>query len=240
MNKDDLGNRMKEKYENRYRAYLTARTPAIIRIDGKAFHTFTKKMKKPYSWLLANAMKEATIALMEKIQGAKIAYTQSDEINIFMSDYNKFTSEGWFDYNIQKITSVSASIATVYFNSYLTNSEEYEAGESMALFDSRVFNIPKEEVANYFLWRQLDWKRNSVQLLAQSMFSHSELHKKNTKDMLEMCKEKGVDWNEDIYPRWKNGLFIYKDNDNKLENNINMKFPEAKELINKIVNTAEE
>jgi len=239
MKKDDLGNRMKEKYEDRYRMYLTARTPAIIRIDGKAFHTFTKNMKKPYSWPLADAMKNATIALMEKIQGAKIAYTQSDEISIFISDYTKFTSEGWFDYNVQKITSVSASIATLYFNSCLTENDEYK-GESMALFDSRVFNIPKEEVANYFLWRQIDWRRNSIQLLAQSMFSHSELYKKNTKDLLEMCKEKGIDWNNDIHSRWKNGLFIYKNKDNKLEASIGMNFPEARGIINEIVNRVEE
>ena len=117
MTKDSLGDRMKENYENVYRIRLTRRTPVIIRIDGRAFHSFTKKFCRPYDLVFKQTMWNTAQYLCEKIQNARIAYVQSDEISILMVDYNKLTTSAWFDNNMQKICSVSASMATLFFNS---------------------------------------------------------------------------------------------------------------------------
>jgi len=200
MKKDSIGNRMKENYENRYRFQLTRRTPVIIRLDGKAFHTFTKGLEKPFDLTLHRTMVETTKFLIEQIQGAKLGYTQSDEISILVTDYDYFETEAWFDYNIQKLTSVSSSLATGMFNFV-------SPFDKIGYFDSRVFNIPKEEVMNYFLWRFQDWRRNSIQLLGQSLFSHKELHKKNQHEIIEMCKTKGHDWNA-LPDVWRYGTLV--------------------------------
>jgi tRNA(His) 5'-end guanylyltransferase len=209
--KDDLGNRMKKQYENRTRISLPRRTYSIIRIDGKAFHTLTKKMKceRPFDYSFMNAMDETAISLCKEIQGAKFAYVQSDEISILLTDFEKITTDAWFDGNIQKITSVSASIATAKFNNIIFE----ENSSLLAYFDSRVFTIPDHyEVENYFIWRQQDATRNSVQLVAQSLYSHKELYKKNQNELQDMIHARGQNWND--YPIGaKRGRFIqYSDN----------------------------
>lgn len=203
MNKDSIGNRMKKNYEDRYRIKLTRRTPVILRLDGKSFHTITKSMKKPYDIHFKNAMLSTACYIIVQIQGAKCAYIQSDEISLLLTDFDDLQTQGWLDYNIQKIVSVSSGMASAWFSSlpYI---------DKIGVFDCRVFNIPKEEVCNYFIWRQKDWIRNSVQMLAQSLYSSKELHKKNQKDMHEMIHQKGENW-VDLDNRWKNGTFIYKD-----------------------------
>lgn len=198
--KDSLGDRMKDNYENRYRMKLIRRTPVIIRLDGKAFHTVTKKCDKPYDIRFIRTMLMTTRHLMENIQGAKCAYVQSDEISILLSDYDKIGTDAWFDYNLQKIVSVSASMASVYF------SKEWG---SDGLFDCRAFNIPKEDVTNYFVWRQNDWMRNSVQMLGQYHFSHKELHKKKTIEVQDMLYGIGVKWHKER-PIILNGAFVYR------------------------------
>jgi len=235
MKKDDIGNRMKTKYENRAKQFLTARTPVIMRLDGKAFHTYTRGFARPYSDLMKDAMTHTAVTLMNQIQGTRIAYTQSDEISLLLCDYTKFGSQGWFDYNVQKMVSVASAIATAEFNKFMG-----DVTKDIALFDARVFNIPREEVANYFYWRQIDWKRNSIQMLAQSLFSHSELHKKNTQQMLDMCYEKGYDWHE-LEPQWKNGTYLYTPVD-KVGMCVDHElfFPEARELIEFYANYTEE
>jgi len=202
MNKDSIGNRMKAYYEDRYRFSLTRRTPVIMRLDGRAFHTLTRRMDKPFDGTFSDVMNETAIFLCSEIQGAKCAYVQSDEISILITDFDTLTTDAWFDYNIQKMTSISAGMASVFF---------YWHGltEGYPVFDSRVFNLPKEEVCNYFIWRQLDWIRNSVQMLAQSHFSQKQLHGKNQPAMHEMLHEIGVNW-ADLPERWKNGTFIVK------------------------------
>lgn len=120
-NKDSLGDRMKGNYENRTKQFLPRRTYTIIRLDGKAFHTFTKQFEKPYDLQFMEMMNQTAIALCSQIQGAKLAYVQSDEITIVLTDFETNTTDAWFDGNIQKITSVSASIATAEFNrQYMT------------------------------------------------------------------------------------------------------------------------
>jgi len=201
---DNLGDRMKKNYEDRYRFYLTRRVPVIIRPDGRAFHTLTKNCEKPFDRQFCNRMDYVAIKLMEGMQGAKCAYVQSDEISILLTDFDTLTTDAWFNYNVQKMASVSAGMASALFTRVM------EDDDNIATFDSRVFNVPKEEVANYFVWRQKDWIRNSVSMLALSYYSHKELHKKNQKDMHEMLHIKGVNW-ADIRQRYKNGCFIYRE-----------------------------
>lgn len=203
MNKDSIGNRMKENYENRYRFFLTRRTPVIIRLDGRAFHTLTRGLQKPFDEKFSNTITETAKYLCSEIQGAKCAYAQSDEISILLTDYDQLTTDAWFDYNVQKMTSISSGLASAYFT------KQWCSNGGCAVFDSRVFNIPMEEVCNYFIWRQMDWIRNSVQMLAQSNFSHKQLHGKNQPAMHEMLHEKGVNW-ADLELRWKNGMFVFK------------------------------
>jgi len=204
MKKDSIGNRMKSNYENRYRLFLTRRTPVIMRLDGKAFHTLTRGLDKPFDQQFSDTMNSTSQFLCSEIQGAKCAYVQSDEISILITDYDKLTTDAWFDYNIQKMTSVSAGLASAYFTAHWFNDGQ------IATFDSRVFNIPIEEVCNYFIWRQLDWIRNSVQMLAQSHFPHKQLHKKNQPAMHDMLHDIGVNW-ADLDTHWKNGSFVFKD-----------------------------
>lgn len=223
--------RMKANYEIRSRSYLTRKVPVVIRLDGKAFHTYTKDLNKPFDEGLIEDIQETAIYLCENIQGAKCAYVQSDEISILITDYDTLQTDAWFDYNVQKMTSISASLATGIFNqlSLLRKCESYSSkslssedisNAKLANFDSRVFNIPKEEVANYFLARQKDAVKNSISMLAQSLYSHKELHLKNSNEMQEMCFKKGHNWN-DLHWSKKRGSFIVKNtyvNDILLDN----------------------
>lgn len=187
-----LGNRMKENYENITRYKLPKRSYVIIRLDGKAFHTYTRGLNKPFDANFVEDMSNTAKYLLENIQGCKMAYVQSDEISLLLTDFDKLTTSAWFDNNIQKMTSVSASMTTMKFNR-LRNLRGIDTG---ALFDSRVFMIPQlEEVANYFLWRQRDCITNSVQSVAQSMFGHKELNGLSCEMLKEkMISEKDVSW----------------------------------------------
>lgn len=188
-----IGDRFKA-YENVFRTNLVPRMPLIIRCNNRvSFRNYAKIFEKPTDPILANGIMEAGKALVSNVLGAKLAYIQSDEISVLINDYENFDTKAWFDKSIQKVVSVSASIATAYFNKYM-----YETGywASTATFDSRTFVLPKEEVYNYFLWRMLDAERKSVFSLAQSHFSHKSLHKKKCDDMkLMLLQEKGIDWN---------------------------------------------
>lgn len=202
--KDSFGTRMKQ-YEDVNRYFLYRRIPVIIRLDGKAFHTFTKDLDRPYDATLHQVMNFTACELIRQIQGAVLVYTQSDEISILLRDWDTITTDAWFDYNIQKIASVSASIATAEFNSV------WKKSKKTALFDSRVFNIPKEEVCNYFIWRQQDATRNSINMLGQHYFSHKRLQGKKTNEIMDMLMlEKNVNWNNlDLWK--KRGTCIFRD-----------------------------
>lgn len=213
--------RMKENYESRSKTFLTRRTPVIIRLDGKAFHTYTKGLDKPFDEGLIEDMEATTKFLCENIQGVKLGYCQSDEISLVLNDYENLNTQAWFDYNVQKMTSISASLATAKFNQLRlqrATQEEMEKSRTylqnieitLAFFDSRVFNIPKEEVSNYFLARQKDAVKNSIAMLAQSLYSPTELHKKNQSDMQEMSFRKGFNWNDLDY-RKKRGCTVIRE-----------------------------
>jgi len=203
---DKFGDRMKG-YENTYRMKLPNRMPVIIRIDGKAFHTYTKGMEKPFDKYLAYAMWETCKYLAQNIMGCKLVYTQSDEISLLLTNYDKLTTEAWFDNNLQKIVSVSASLATAKFNEIMR--EEYPEKQP-ALFDARAWVLPKDEVCNYFLWRQQDATKNSISMVAQANFPHNQLQGLNGGQMQDkLFLEKGINWND--IPTWqKRGACIKK------------------------------
>lgn len=198
MKKDSFGDRMKG-YENAYRIKLPKRMPVIIRIDGKAFHTYTRGMKKPFDRDLTQAMWETSKYIAENVMGCKLVYHQSDEISLLLTNYDKLTSDAWFDNNLQKIVSVAASLATAKFNEIMRKTYPEK---QLALFDARAYVLPKEEVCNYFLWRQQDATKNSVSMVAQSLFPHKRLQGLNGLKMKElMIKEHGVNW--DTLETWK-------------------------------------
>ena len=219
---DDLGVRMKTFYEQIPKTKLMRRCPVAIRVDGKAFHTFTRGFQKPFDEVLIKSMQGTMKYLCENIQGCVLGYTQSDEITLILVDYKKLTSSAWFDYEVQKICSIAASMATMAFNNafglnieketlgfsdkdgnivdkdkyklYLTHLNSSLNG---AMFDARCFNIPKEEVTNLCYWRQLDASRNSIQMVGQANFSHKELQNKSCNDIQDMLMiQKGINWND--------------------------------------------
>jgi tRNA(His) 5'-end guanylyltransferase len=201
---DGLGDRMKANYENRTRYYLPRRTYTLVRVDGKAFHTFTRRCERPFDARLMAAMDRTALAMCDQMGGSRLAYVQSDEISVLLTDFETIQSDAWFDGNIQKIASISASIATAAFN------QEWQ-GETSALFDARVFTVPDPiEVENYFIWRQQDATRNSIQMAAQAQFSHRELEGESCDRLQErLWQEKGINWND--YPAGcKRGRVIRK------------------------------
>lgn len=231
MRKDKLGDRMKA-YENVNRLYLPRRMPVIIRIDGKAFHSFTRGFKKPFDTILISSMQETAKRLCKAIEGCQLAYVQSDEISLLLTDYATKETQAWFDKNLQKMVSVSASIATMAFNAAFeeaVNNAIYKAKETgddavfehmkraylpkinTATFDARAFVLPKEEVCNYFIWRQQDATRNSIQMVGYANFSQRELHKVNCSQIQDMLFTiKGINWN-DFPTAHKRGACIIKE-----------------------------
>ena len=217
-NKDSLGDRMKQ-YEYVTRNYLTRKLPVIIRLDGKAFHSFTRGFKKPFDEIFVKSMQDTMKYLCENVQGCVLGYTQSDEITLVLVDYQSREASAWFDNNIQKMVSVSASMATLAFNKSFAKYvqkwmddyfetwnhtdwedkylETLEKRVATAMFDSRVFTLPKEEVVNCLIWRQQDATRNSIQSVGQANFSDKELHGKKCNDIQDMLMlEKGINWND--------------------------------------------
>ena len=245
---DELGTRMKTFYEQIPKTKLTRRTPVIIRIDGKAFHTFTRGFKKPFDEVLIQTMQETTKYLCENVQGCVLGYTQSDEVSLVLVDYQRFETSAWFDYEIQKMCSIAASMATMAFNKCFEknindwisknapsfhevwhNPEDEKlyhvylnASNKGAMFDARVFNIPKEEVTNCIYWRQLDASRNSIQMVGQANFSHKELQNKSCNDIQDMLVlQKNINWND--FPTYqKRGTCVVKSDERETitEDNI--------------------
>lgn len=243
---------------------LMRRQPVIIRLDGKAFKTFTRNLIKPFDSDLSQIFQYVCFKLKEKIQGTKFIYQQSDEISLFLCDYDKITSDSWFDYRIQKMTSISASLTSVLFNQGISqiiekyenlllekpeNSEQildriniWKTKLNCAMFDSRVFNLPEDEVCNYFIWRQQDAIRNSKQAMGQAFFSHNQLQNKNVDEVCEMLIQlKNQDWYKTSIVQQR-GFCVARDvkvlSDNKTETNwyidINIPiFKNNREYINK-------
>lgn len=195
MSGDNLGDRMKG-YENRHRHFLNRRTYTVIRLDGKAFHTFTRRFKKPYDNRLDDSFCAATIQTIAQIQGFKVAYHQSDEVSILITDFDKENTDLWFGGNIQKITSVTSSIFTHSFNAAMQKRLGFFERRKVApaFFDCRVFQLPTVvEVTNYFRWRNQDCIKNAVSNICHQYFSDKELHGKSTILRRQMLSEIGKD-----------------------------------------------
>lgn len=226
MKHNGLEKRMRE-YEDVFRFYLPKRMPVIIRVDGRAFHTFTRGFQRPFDEVLRTAMQLTAKKLCEEVSGCKLAYVQSDEISLLVTNDDSVETQPWFGNGMWKLVSLTASIATLEFNKILPvvidnwgrknlpdwdeggtheevdpellkRLEAYGRGVGHATFDSRAFVLPKEEVCNYFIWRQQDAVRNSIQMVAQSLYSHRELQDKDSAALQEMIFQKGVNWND--YP----------------------------------------
>lgn len=223
VNNDELGKRMKEYYESIPKTKLMRRTPVAIRLDAKAFHTFTRGFQKPFDKVLIKSMQETMKYLCENIQNCVFGYTESDEITLILVDYKNLNSSAWFDYEVQKMCSIAASMATMAFNKFFAENVKHWASisgremfemltseqrityehtlnnavEKGAMFDARCFNIPKEEVTNLIYWRQLDAIRNSIQMVGQANFSYKELQNKSCNMIQDMLMtEKGINWND--------------------------------------------
>lgn len=224
MDNSDLAKRMKE-YESVSKTKLIRRMPVLIRIDGRAFHTFTKGFKRPFDEVLIKSMQDTMKYLCENIQNCVLGYHQSDEITLLLVDYKELNTSPWFDNEVQKICSITASMATMAFNKFFQQNveenileykcsltpqcvemqqktEKYhrilrEAVSKGAMFDARCFNIPKDDVTNNFYWRQLDATRNSIQMVGQAYFSHRELQNKNCNEIQDMLfTQRGINWND--------------------------------------------
>ena len=259
---DDLGKRMKEYYENVSKTRLVRRMPVAIRIDGKAFHTFTRGFKKPFDWILIESMQETMKYLCENIQGCVFGYTQSDEITLILVDYDKLETCAWFDYEVQKLCSIAASMATMKFNKVFDektndywfpkryNIAEVKVGEYWsalrksaekgAMFDARCFNIPKEEVTNLIYWRQLDATRNSIQMVGQANFSHKQLHGLSCNDIQnKLLTEKNINWN-DFPIVAKRGTAVLKGKDGwYLDSEMPILKGELREYVDKLIYVGE-
>lgn len=217
MDRSDLAERMKG-YEKRNRYYLQRRMPVILRLDMRAGHSFTRGFKRPFDEVFIKSMQDTAKYLCENIQNCKLSYQQSDEITLLLVDYDKLNTDCFFDYRVDKLCSIAASMATMAFNRVFANNvgdyctytyecmdnthENYEhilslAVDKGAMFDARCFNIPKEEVTNLLYWRQDDAAKNSIQMVGRAFFSHKELHKKSRNDIQDMLMtQKGINWND--------------------------------------------
>lgn len=215
MKNDDFGARMKS-YETPTRMTLPPRTYTIIRVDGRAFHTYLAHLgtaEKPFDEWVIHAMDRTAAALCREINGARFAYTQSDEISILLTDLEP-QSQPWFGGGVQKMASVAASIATAAFNDiYRRVQQPDRVPDGHATFDARVYTIPSRiEVANYFLWRQKDAIRNAVSMAAQARFSHKVLQGKSSAQMQELLfAEKNINFKTAYSDRERRGGVVVRE-----------------------------
>lgn len=229
MDRTSLGDRIKS-YENVERRYLPRRAPVIIRTDGKSFHSYTRGFERPFDESFLWCMRMTMLDLCKNIMGCKLGYHQSDEITLLLTDDDTIDTEPWFGKNLQKIVSVSAAMATYFFNRHVNTCSTYglETPEGqifssnglheawrdkrMAIFDSRAFTIPREEVLNAFVYRQQDCTRNSIQMVGYANFSQKELYGKSCNEIQDMLMtQKGINWN-DFTTSEKRGTCVIRKN----------------------------
>lgn len=206
-----LGDRMK-RYEACYDQTLLPNSCVFVRVDGRAFHTYTRhkafgerKNGSPFVHLLHTAMVEAADSTRQEMSGFKLLFTQSDECTFVITDFDSYHTEPWFGGRLNKVVSITASAYTAYFNRFM--SQVLPDLPVPAMFDARAYVVPFEDAPNVFVWRQRDWERNSLSMLAQHHFSHSKLQGKSSADMHEMLHQIGVNWAE-LDPWQKNGTYI--------------------------------
>lgn len=244
---DPLGDRMKD-FESVPKNRLIRKLPVLARLDGKAFHTFTRSMVKPYDERFHRCMWAAAKHLCANISGCQFAFIQSDEITLLLIDTQTYDTQAWFDYEVQKMCSVAAGMCSVAF--YAAYVEEFPEAKARTLptFDARFYNVPREDVGNYFLWRQRDAERNSLTMHAQAHYSHKELHGKSRAERHDLLHAKGINWNDLPTPR-KRGVCIVRETYQKgdaqrtrwtVDANIPIfSTPEGRAYIDRFVNPSE-
>lgn len=199
--KDDLGRRMKRDYEDALRIFVPRRTHVVLRIDGRGFHKFTEELERPYSRALADALDQAALFLCQEMIGCRFGYGQSDEYSFLLTDFEREDAALWFDGNVQKMVSVSASLFTAAFNRAFPS-------DRIAAFDSRVLVISQwAEVERYFLWRQLDASANSLNMLASAHYTHDALLGRSTSEKHELLHARGINWAREA-PDFKRGRVV--------------------------------
>ena len=229
--RDSLGDRMK-LYEGAFSATLPIRTPVIVRLDGKAFHTWTQGFERPFSEVFMDYMDQAALAVCVEAQDTQMAYVQSDEISVLLHNYKTFKTQAWFDNQIQKVVSVSAACAAATVTL---------AARRVAMFDARVFVLPEAEVTNYFFWRQNDWSRNSLSMLARSVYSDEEMFGKKQAEIHEMLYAKGLNWN-DLPTRKKRGRCVIRGDDGQwgIDDEIPIWKGEGRDYVERLLAVEEE
>lgn len=206
---DGLGDRMK-RYEAIPKLALMRKTPVIVRVDGKAFHTLTKHLEKPVDQRFADCMTETAKYLCDHTPGCQLAYVQSDEISLLLHDYETVYTEPYFGNDQQKLVTTTAAQASVAFCAAHMIALGAPPTKDLPTFDSRAFNLPREEVCNYFIWRQQDATRNSIQSLARAHFSHHSLQGLTSEQLQgKLLKEKGINWNNCPTPQ-KRGVCLIR------------------------------
>lgn len=220
-----LDQRMKEYYEEAYKIKLPMRMPVILRIDGRHFHSWTKQvgLQVPFDDQFIENINAATLDLCREIGCTVFGYTQSDEISILIHNYKKLDSQSWFGNELQKIVSVSAAFMSSWFTL------KYKL---LTQFDARAFVLPEDEVANYFVWRQEDAIRNSVSMMAQSFYSHKELHGKKRTELLDLIRDGGENW-EDLPKSRMRGTAIYRSENSWVKDFSIPEFKNDREFIEK-------
>jgi tRNA(His) guanylyltransferase len=191
-----------KRYEKTFSFQTMNRMPVMIRVDGRAFHNFTRELDKPFSRHFINAMVWSALEVAKEIQGFKVGYVQSDEATFCLTDYDRLETQGWFDYDLSKMVSISAALMSSAFH------VRCRLATSKTIFDSRAFSVPPDDVVNAFLWRAKDWERNSLQMYARSFFSHKELMNKNHSEIHEMLHGIGKNWTTDLTDQERNGTFL--------------------------------
>lgn len=196
-----LGDRQKG-YEKVTRRTLPRRTYTLIRVDGRAFHSYLRGFERPVDKRVTEAMDAVGRALLEEVAGSVFAFVQSDEVSVLAQDFLTLNQEPWFGGVEAKMVSVSASVATAAFNKRI-------GSEKWGLFDSRVWTMSDPvEVANYFLWRQQDAIRNAIAMTAQTYVSHKELQGVDQEGQLELIEKAGVKYATDLPTGFRKGRVV--------------------------------
>lgn len=209
----------------------------IVMLDGRSFSKLIKnKFNKPFDDNFIDMMNETAKYVCENVQGCKLAYVQSDEISLVLTDFDTPTTDAFFGYRLCKMQSIIASLATAKFNqlmlSHNLEKHSYDAlledgadtlysvkdairavdNATLYQFDCKCWNVPNiNDVFAWFLYRQIDCVRNSKQQTAQTYLPHKMLLNLDTDAQLGLLiEEKGIDWN--CYPMGhKYGRFLWKD-----------------------------
>lgn len=200
-------------YEAVYSHTFTKRSCLIIRVDGRSFHNFTKDFSRPFDADFVKAMVHGASMTACDMAGFKLAYVQSDEASFLITDYDDVNTQGWFNYEVNKIVSISASLMTIHFYDHLSPSGKIK--NVFPNFDSRAFIVPQDDVANYFVWRAKDWARNSLNMYARSFFSQKEMHGKGVSAIHEMLHQRGKNWATDLDDQLKNGTYLMRTEERK-------------------------